>query len=221
MALSLLMFDCDGVILEAVDVKAEAFAKLGEPLGRETADRMRVFHYMNGGVNRVEKFRWFYRTFHGREATEAELKDMAGRFAELALEGVRASALVPGITDVLNRWHGKVPMGVCSGSPQDELRELLEFRGLSRYFDIISGAPPSKAIRLQRIVRAANIVPEDAVMVGDAFADMDAAKTAGTRFYGRGPRFENSGCPWHHDLTRLNEWLEALARDRCPEPKNV
>ena len=33
MALSLIVFDCDGVILESVDAKTKAFAQVAEPLG--------------------------------------------------------------------------------------------------------------------------------------------------------------------------------------------
>lgn len=34
MALSLIVFDCDGVILESVDAKTKAFGQVAEPLGR-------------------------------------------------------------------------------------------------------------------------------------------------------------------------------------------
>lgn len=37
MALSLIVFDCDGVILESVDAKTKAFAQVAEPLGAEAA----------------------------------------------------------------------------------------------------------------------------------------------------------------------------------------
>ena len=33
MALSLIVFDCDGVILESVDAKTKAFGQVAEPLG--------------------------------------------------------------------------------------------------------------------------------------------------------------------------------------------
>ena len=40
MALSLIVFDCDGVILESVDAKTKAFAQVAEPLGAEARDRL-------------------------------------------------------------------------------------------------------------------------------------------------------------------------------------
>ena len=40
MALSLIVFDCDGVILESVDAKTKAFGQVAEPLGAEARDRL-------------------------------------------------------------------------------------------------------------------------------------------------------------------------------------
>ena len=44
MALSLIVFDCDGVILESVDAKTKAFGQVAEPLGAEARDRLLVWH---------------------------------------------------------------------------------------------------------------------------------------------------------------------------------
>lgn len=44
MALSLIVFDCDGVILESVDAKTKAFAQVAEPLGAEARDRLVLYH---------------------------------------------------------------------------------------------------------------------------------------------------------------------------------
>ena len=88
--------------------------------------------------------------------------------------------------DVLERWHGRVPMYVCSGTPQEELQSVLEQRGLARYFTGICGTPPAKAELLKGIVRKERIDPADAVMVGDATTDSDAAEAAENLFYGRG-----------------------------------
>lgn len=69
----------------------------------------------------------------------------------------------------------------------------------------------AKAELLKGIVRKERIDPADAVMVGDATTDSDAAEAAETLFYGRGPFFENTAYPHGSDLTGLNRWLEELA----------
>ena len=62
MALSLIVFDCDGVILESVDAKTKAFGQVAEPLGAEARDRLLLYHTLHGGVSRREKFAWLYRS---------------------------------------------------------------------------------------------------------------------------------------------------------------
>ena len=190
MALSLIVFDCDGVILESVDAKTKAFGQVAEPLGAEARDRLLLYHTLHGGVSRREKFAWLYREVFHREITPEEMEDCCARFVSYALDNVLNAPLVPGVMDVLERWHGRVPMYVCSGTPQEELQSVLEQRG---------------------IVRKERIDPADAVMVGDATTDSDAAEAAETLFYGRGPFFENTAYPHGSDLTGLNRWLEELA----------
>ena len=210
MALTCLIFDCDGVILESVSVKTRAFARLAEPFGPEAAERLLMYHRAHGGVSRYKKFEWLYRAVLGREITRTELEALGRRFAELAFEEVRRCDLVPGVEAVLARWKGRTPMYVCSGAPHGELNAILEGRGLHHYFAGVFGSPPAKAELLRDIIRLAGVDPASAVMVGDSVTDLDAAAAAGTLFYGRGDELRGGSFPWGEDLTGLNDWLASL-----------
>jgi phosphoglycolate phosphatase-like HAD superfamily hydrolase len=210
MALSCIIFDCDGVILESVSVKTRAFARLAEPFGAEAADRLVLYHAAHGGVSRYKKFEWLYREVLGREIAREELADLGRRFAEIAFEEVCRCDLVPGVEDVLRRRHGRTPMYVCSGAPHEELQAVLRRRGLHRYFAGIYGSPPAKTELLREIIRLAGVDPAGAVMVGDSVTDLDAATAVGTLFYGRGGELKGGGFPWGEDLTGLNAWLDAV-----------
>jgi HAD superfamily hydrolase (TIGR01549 family) len=210
MALSCIIFDCDGVILESVPVKTRAFARLAEPFGAAAADSLIMYHKVHGGVSRYKKFEWLYREVLGREITPEELAALGRRYAEIAFEEVCRCDLVPGIADVLERWQGRTPMYVCSGAPHEELNDILQRRGLHQYFAGIYGSPPAKAELLREIIRLAGVDPASAVMVGDSVTDRDAAEAVGTRFYGRGDELKGGGFPWGEDLTGLNAWLESV-----------
>jgi phosphoglycolate phosphatase-like HAD superfamily hydrolase len=210
MALALIVFDCDGIILESVDVKTEAFARIGEAFGEEARDRIVAFHRLHGGVSRYKKFEWLYQEVLHREISPEELEDLNATFTAHAYDAVLHCPLVPGIQDVLDRWRGRAPMYVDSGAPHAELGQILHARGLSGYFAGIYGSPPGKTEILREIVAASGARPTDAVMVGDSITDQQAAETVNTRFYGRGEFFRHSGHPWHEDLTRLNDYLETL-----------
>ncbi len=210
MALACIVFDCDGIILESVNAKTRAFARLAEPFGPKAEDAMVQYHNLHGGVSRHEKFIWFFKEVLGRDISKEEASDWAERFIRYSLEEVYACALVPGIMDVLEEWQGRVPLYVASGAPHEELTDVLAKKKLAPYFAGIFGTPPAKAALLQNIVRGAKVKPEETVMIGDSKTDMDAAIIVGTKFYGRGEYFKSFGYPWHEDLTCLNDYLKTL-----------
>lgn len=211
MALSLLVFDCDGVILESLDVKTKAFYRIGLDFGQEAADRLVVFHRQHGGVSRYEKFAWLYEQYAGRPVTEEEKQTLNKRFVDAALDEISRCETVAGLQETLDAWKGRLPMYVASGAPEEELQYILKLRGLAGYFDGIRGYPPRKELLLDAIVRQCGVAPQSCVMVGDSFTDMRAAEYVGTLFYGRGEDFKETAWPWHTDLTRLNAYLEELA----------
>ena len=51
-----IIFDFDGVLVESLDIKTRAFAKLFGPEGPDMAKRVVDYHLQNGGVSRYEKF---------------------------------------------------------------------------------------------------------------------------------------------------------------------
>jgi phosphoglycolate phosphatase-like HAD superfamily hydrolase len=210
MALACIVFDCDGVLLESVDAKTKAFARLAEPFGPQAAAALVAHHTLHGGVSRYEKFAWFFSQVLGREITAEENRDWGERFTRYALDEVYNCPTVPGAMDVLELWKGKVPLYVASGTPSQELAEVLAGRGLAPYFDGIFGSPPAKAALLDNIVRGTQAGAVDTVMVGDSKTDMDAALIVGTKFYGRGKYFAAFHHPWHDDLTQLNAYLQSL-----------
>ena len=65
MGLRCLVFDCDGVLLDSVPAKTQAFARLARPYGQEAEKRFVQFHQSHGGVSRYEKFAWFFREILG------------------------------------------------------------------------------------------------------------------------------------------------------------
>lgn len=213
MSLSLIIFDCDGVILESVEAKTRAFARVGAGYGDEASQRLVEYHREHGGVSRFKKFAWLFEQVLGRPVSEQDMHNLGERFADYCLDEVIRSDLVPGIMMVLDRWKGVVPMYVASGTPQKELEDVLAARGLAPYFAGICGTPPGKADLLRNILKETGAHPSSVVMVGDSSTDQYAAEAVRCLFYGRGEYFRHSEYPWHDDLTRLNEYLEELHQE--------
>ena len=211
MALSLIILDCDGIILESLDIKSRAFARLGSEYGQKSVDLLCMYNARYGGVSRYEKFAWWYQEIFGRAITEREKEVLNEKFVRYALDEILACALVPGIREVLDTWHKRVPIYVASGAPHQELNTVMDVRGLTHYFEGIYGSPPGKANILRSILEKTGISPSETIMVGDSNTDQMAAEAVQCHFYGRGAYFAPTGHPWSEDLFPLNEHLEALA----------
>ena len=208
MAISLVVFDCDGVILKSVDVKTRAFGQIVEEYGPEAVARMTEYHLAHGGVSRIRKFEWFYDEVLGRKITEDELQALSRKFRHLVFEGVMRSPMVPGIMETLESLHGRLPMYVASGTPHDELLQVLDERNLTQFFKGVFGTPPGKTELLRHIIEQEGIAPNDTLMVGDSSTDLDAAQSCGSRFFGIGAEFGVTPWPFAHDCIALAEWID-------------
>ena len=205
--ISLVVFDCDGVILESVEVKTLAFGRIVEKFGPDAVVRMNEYHLSHGGVSRFRKFEWFYDEVVGCKITEGELLALSEEFRQLVFEGVMRSPMVPGIMETLESLYGKLPMYVASGTPHDELLEVLDARNLTRFFKGVYGTPPGKTELLRRIIEREGIAPNETLMVGDSSTDLDAAQVCGASFFGIGDEFAETSWPLGRDCTVLAQWI--------------
>ena len=180
----LIVLDFDGVIAESNGAKDEAFHELfGEYPEHEAS--MLAFHEENFSSPRMVKFRHYAQNLM-EGGDEDAVARMATRFSELVVDRVVATELVPGARDFLDRWSQRVPLYVASVTPQDELRVIVQRKGLSRYFAGVFGNPPlEKSDAIRRAFEAEKVDPVHTLLVGDAPSDSAAAQTAGVGFVGR------------------------------------
>lgn len=181
-----IIFDFDGVVVESGKIKTQAFADLYREYGEGIVAQVVQFHTQNGGMSRYRKFRHFQQHFLNRPPlTEAEEKQLDIRFSELVIEAVIAADPVPGAIELIRQQAGKIPLFVASGTPDAELKVIVERRGLTPYFTEVRGAPALKKTIIADILSTHALKPESVLMIGDAMADLEGAQANNTAFLGR------------------------------------
>ena len=169
-----LFWDFDGVIKESVDVKTKAFQELFVEYGTEVTEKIRVHHEANGGMSRFEKFP-IYMEFANIKATDEKIKRLCEKFSDLVLDGVVNSPWIPGAETFIRSNTNQQIFIVVSATPTEELLEIIERLNLRYSFESIFGAPTSKAEAIRTSLNRLSISAADAVMIGDASADLEAA----------------------------------------------
>ena len=96
-----IFFDFDGVIIDSVRLKTDAFYQMYLPYGKEIAEQVVEDHTNHGGVSRYAKFPKWHKEYLGIEIDKAKLHELAKTYSRLVLNGVVAAPEVPGIRNVI------------------------------------------------------------------------------------------------------------------------
>lgn len=170
----LIIFDCDGVILNSNYLKTSAFYKTALFAGKDLATRFAKYHADNGGVSRYVKFNFFIEHFlninpdseKGQQLFAKLLQDYALRVKQAMMTCEMTTAL-----ESLKLKTISASWAVASGSDQDELRSIFRVRNLANYFDLgIFGSPTSK-ISIVRDLISGKLNLSKALIIGDSFLD--------------------------------------------------
>ncbi len=210
-------FDFDGVLVESVDVKTRAFARLFGGEAPEVVRRILAYHLQNGGVSRLEKFRVIYREILRRPLDEDRFRHLCEQFAELVVDEIVAASWVEGAREFLTRHRGRYAFFVISGTPEAELKEIIRRRDMEGLFEEVLGAPRTKEVLLRDVMARYHLLPPELVFVGDAETDWAAACATGVSFIWRResetvPALPAFSGPTVSSLAHLDQCLAALAQ---------
>nr|MCH9639382.1 HAD hydrolase-like protein [Betaproteobacteria bacterium] len=140
-----IIFDFDGVVAESGKIKTQAFADLYREYGDEVVTAVVQHHNENGGMSRYRKFHYYQQHFLNKPPlTTVEEHALDLHFSRLVVEAVIAADAVPGANELIRQQAQRIPLFVASGTPETELKIIVEKRGLSPYFKEVRGSPTLK-----------------------------------------------------------------------------
>lgn len=177
------VFDCDGVLLDSNSLKVRIFGEVAASAGLRANDveAFRKHVRANFGTSRYALFGWLAE----QHVLGLDVVELVRRYAERLFDSYVSCPVTPGMETCLQTIATiGLPMFVVSGSEQSELRRMMAARGLDSYFSDIYGSPIDKMAHIRSILRASGLErePSRLTFVGDAEADWKAAATTSVRF---------------------------------------
>ena len=175
------IFDCDGVVLDANQVKTQAFYNIALPYGKSAAKALTQYHVQHGGISRYHKLQFFLDNILGDDTVNVTLDELLTAYANEVHHGLLHCKVAEGLIQL----KAKIPRSrwlIVSGGDQCELRKLFTQRKLIQYFDGgIFGSPDNKDQILDREMASGNIM-QPSLFIGDSQYDHQAAVRAGLDF---------------------------------------
>ncbi len=177
-----ILWDFDGVIAESVNVKTEAFREIYSQYGVTISDKVVEHHLAHGGVSRFEKFKIYHKDFLGVDLTPNEIQKLALTFSSLVKRKVVEAPYVNGVLEFLESSGDLYSSYIISGTPHDEMVEIVSEKNLKKFFNDVMGSPKSKTDWINKLVEKKTIEIANSVFIGDATTDFIASENTGTKF---------------------------------------
>lgn len=177
----LIIFDCDGVLLDVNLLKCEAFGKAVEEYPSNIVENFVDYCSKTFGISRYVKFKEFFLKFANEPFQEDKYKILLNKYSDICKSLYEIADITPGCEELLMKLSSSdKSIFVASGSDEQELNEAFNKRKLNNYFDGIYGSPKTK-IECTSIILNSN-PSKNAVFIGDALSDLKTAKEHGLDF---------------------------------------
>ena len=109
------------------------------------------------------------------EISEKNIKKYIKKFADFVKSEVVNSSWVLGVEKYLRENKYDQTFYIITGTPEEEIKEILILLRLNNTFTHVSGSPKKKGHAIEEIIRTHNLKVENCLMIGDSLEDLKAA----------------------------------------------
>jgi phosphoglycolate phosphatase-like HAD superfamily hydrolase len=183
--ISTVIFDFDGVIVDSVDIKGQAFCHLFRHQPEQIRQKIADLHANHAGMTRYEKFKIICQDFLNQPVTAPDLERLSTEFSRFCVEKIINVAYIRGAFEFISKHYTDYDLYVASSSPESELKDIVSRRGIAGFFRGTFGTPRKKAEICRMIMLKGKLAPEEVVFIGDSISDLEVARQCGTHFIGR------------------------------------
>jgi len=171
-----IFFDFDGVIADSVKIKSDAFFELYKSFGENVANKVVHHHEKNGGVSRYKKIKYYHESFLDKKVDDEELNRITDKFSKIVVNKVINAPEIKGARAFLKKYHRIIDMWLISATPIEEIRQIVEMRGISEYFKGVFGFPAHKDRVVAELIKNNSYNKSRCLFIGDSYTDYEAAK---------------------------------------------
>jgi len=179
-----IIFDFDGVILDSAKIKVDAYVTIYADEDPAKVRQLVEHAHVHGGTTRRVKFAQYERELFGRSGDADSVERLSRRYSQLVYDAVTKCPFIEGAETLLAAAKGRIDMHVVSGTPEEELRGVIEERGLAPFFRTIWGAPAVKVDAFARILSDNGYEAARVVAIGDSMTEFWAARELAIPFLG-------------------------------------
>jgi len=177
-----IFFDFDGVIKDSVDIKGQIFSSLFDNISKNNMSKISKHHKSNGGMSRYKKIP-LYMEWCGINNTETNLNFYLKKFSDLSLKKVAESNWVKCAPEFIEKISKYSKLILVSATPTEEIVQILKNIKIYGFFDEVHGSPNEKSFIIENVIKNNNILPSEALLVGDTIIDYDAAVKNNISFF--------------------------------------
>ncbi len=180
---TVILLDFDGVILDSVPIKDEAFLSLFSNYSSEIQAKAKQFWIDTRGMDRVGRIRQGFLKSTGIKPTEKQLASLIERYKERIACSMLHAPWIKGAIEFLSTQH-LGPAIIVSAAPAQEVRAVVAERQLDQYIHSVFGGPESKVNNIKTIFTDTQKNIANSIFVGDTLHDLSAAQTLSIPFLG-------------------------------------
>ncbi len=169
------IYDFDGVVLDTVQLKVDAFCRVYQHEDPDLVEVVRTFADNNGGMSRYEKFRHFEVAVFGRKDDPAAIDALCASYGRFVDEGVRKATYINGAPECFAAVGSLAEQHIVSAAPENDVLTALRERDILHHFQSVAGAPKAKLAEFQRILEAGRFDASRVLAIGDSLAEYRAA----------------------------------------------
>ena len=177
----ILILDYDGVFVDSLDIKGDAFIKIFNKIDKELSEKIKSHHLANPSLTRYEKIKIYYYWNFNRNIKTKELSNLSFKFAKYTIDKLLKKKPSKFISSLLELRSDKFNY-IATRSVKSEVNEYISKFNLDKYVNKIFDNRTSKEEIILNIANTHKINPYSIVYIGDSKEDRAVSENTGCKF---------------------------------------